>query len=268
MKRLGFQCWFVVVVSVVFLYDSPIMAQRTMNRGPHAVPAPRKVVIDGDLGEWDTSGAIVCCKDVRTMLNTESARVAAMWDKDSLYVAWDVRDANPMINRAGRTELAFKGGDAVDLMFRAPGAKLDATGVREGDLRLLITELAGKPRAVLYRPISKVKKPYLFDAYEGASRANAVKMDEVRIADEVAAAISKRKGGYIVEAAIPWKLLGTPPKPGAESRIDVGVLFGDPSGMTTVLRAYWSNRDTNIVTDIPSEARLQPGNWGICQFEK
>lgn len=54
----------------------------------------------------------------------------------------------------------------------------------------------------------------------------------------------------------------------AEAQIGFGVLFSDPSGMQTVARAYWSNRDTNIVTDISSEARLAPGNWGLCRFGK
>ena len=224
--------------------------------------AAKPLPTDGKLAKYKAEPLRIAVDDQR------GADVRCAYDDKNLYVAWDVRDANPMINRAGRLELAFKGGDAVDLMFRAPGGKLDAPGVRAGDLRLLITEIAGKARAVIYRPVSKVKRPYVFDAYEGAGRANAVKMDEVRIADEVRPVIRKRKGGYVVEAAVPWKLLGGAPKPGAEGRIDFGVLFGDPSGMTTVLRAYWSNRDTNIVTDIPSEARLQPGNWGICRFGK
>ena len=48
---------------------------------------------------------------------------------------------------------------------------------------------------------------------------------------------------------------------------DVGILFSDPGGTRTVLRSYWSNQDTGITADVPSEARLQPANWGLLQFE-
>lgn len=182
-------------------------------------------------------------------------------------MAWDVRDPTPMEGNVPRWELAFKGGDAVDLQFRRPGEKADDAAVRDGDLRLLVTQLDGKARAVLYRPVSANRKPFLFDAFEGANRPNAVRMDEVRLADEVRTAIATGEAGYAVEAAIPWSLLGGKPPADAEGRIDFGVLFGDPKG-TTGLRAYWSNRDTNIVTDIPSEAELKPANWGTLRTAK
>jgi len=154
------------------------------------------------------------------------------------------------------------------VMFRAPGKDLDKADVRAGDFRLLITELGGKPAAVLYRPVSKSKKPFVFDAFEGAGRANAVRMDEVRLAPEVRAVIKRGPSGYIIEAAIPWKLIGIGPVAGAEGRIDFGVLFSDSKGTGTAVRAYWENRDTQIVADIPSEAQLRPANWGVMQLEE
>ena len=231
-------------------------------RGTAAVrPAPKPVTVDGKLDEWPREGALEITVDKARGAKVHTARDAA-----HLYVAWDVRDASPMRNKASRPELAFKGGDAVDMMFRQPGPKLDDPGVRAGDLRLLLTVLDGTLRTVLYRPVSATRKPYTFDAFEGAGRGNAVKMDEVRLADEVKARMTRGKSGYVVEAAIPWSLLGGAPKSGAEGRIDFGVLFSDPAGARTALRAYWENRDTNIVSDIPSEARLQPANWGQSRF--
>ena len=54
----------------------------------------------------------------------------------------------------------------------------------------------------------------------------------------------------------------------AEGRIDFGALFSDAKGTGTAVRAYWENRDTQIVTDIPSEAQLKPGNWGVMKLEE
>jgi len=225
--------------------------------------AEKPMAVEGTLAGWNRDEAVRIKVD-----KDRSAEILTAYDKTNLYVAWEVRDDSPMVNNAERWELAFKGGDAVDVMFRAPGENLDDSAVRAGDLRLLIAELSGKMTAVLYRPVSDNKKPFVFDAFEGAGRANAVKMDEVRPAPEVEAAITRGAAGYIVRAAIPWKLLGTTPKPGDEGRIDFGVLFSDAKGTGTVIRAYWENRDTQIVTDIPSEARLKPGNWGISKLEE
>jgi len=227
-------------------------------KGALGVPrAAGQIVLGGDLAAWPQRGAARIDVDAE-----RGAEVLACYDDRNLYVAWDVRDPSPLLNRSQRPELAFKGGDAVDVMLRPPGAALDAPGPREGDTRLLVTELDGKAVAVLYRPVSRTASPYLFDAFEGANRPNAVRMDEVRVAREVSVRTRKSATGYVVEAAIPWALLGFAPRAGLEGRIDFGVLFGDPQGSQTVLRTYWENRDTNIVSDIPSEAQLRPDLWG------
>jgi hypothetical protein len=45
---------------------------------------------------------------------------------------------------------------------------------------------------------------------------------------------------------------------------DIGILRG--TGAITTQRLYWNNLNTSIATDIPSEARLQPGNWGLWKL--
>jgi hypothetical protein len=58
-------------------------------------------------------------------------------------------------------------------------------------------------------------------------------------------------------------LLGGKPAVGTEFRVDFGVMFGGESaGRKVERRAYWENRDTQITADIPTEAALQPANWG------
>lgn len=178
-----------------------------------------------------------------------------------LMLVWEVRDNSPMRNSSDMWQLAFKGGDNVDVMWRAPGKKPDEAQPGKGDLRLLFTELDGECKAILYRPVSDTKAPCLFDAFDGAGRANAVMMDEVRFATEVKTTLTRGEHGYMIEAQVPWKLLGGRPEDGSKFRIDFGVLFGDESGSKTIKRAYWHNKDTQIVTDIPSEAALQPGKW-------
>lgn len=62
------------------------------------------------------------------------AEVMSAWDDANLYVAWEVRKPIPLRNTAGTWQLAFAGGDAVDLMYRRPGEKLDDAKPRAGDL--------------------------------------------------------------------------------------------------------------------------------------
>ena len=217
--------------------------------------------IDGALAGWKRDGAVRVEADA-----DRSAEVLTAYDRSNLFVAWDVKDPNPMRNSTQDWRIAFKGGDAVDLMLRTPGGNLDDGAVRDGDMRLLITEIDGAARAVLYRQVSAMKQPYVFDAFEGAGRANAVRMDEVRLATEVTTAVRRGEGGYVVEAKIPWNLLGVRPAAGVELRMDFGVLYSDPDGGRTMLRVYWENQDTNIVSDIPSEATLKPGKWGVVRL--
>ena len=50
-------------------------------------------------------------------------------------------------------------------------------------------------------------------------------------------------------------------------RADVGALFADSGGTTTVARHYWSNQATNLVNDVPGEADLTPNLWGTWTLE-
>ena len=70
--------------------------------------------------------------------------------------------------------------------------------------------------------------------------------------------LAGRHGDY--EFSIPLKVLGLAPRSGAEILGDVGVLRGEEG--RTMQRVYWSNLNTTIGSDLPSEAKLQPGQWG------
>jgi hypothetical protein len=66
---------------------------------------------------------------------------------------------------------------------------------------------------------------------------------------------------------VPLAELGLKPVPGTALRGDLGVIFSDAGGSRNALRAYRFNSDTAIVNDIPSEARLQPAQWGAVRVE-
>jgi hypothetical protein len=100
------------------------------------------------------------------------------------------------------------------------------------------------------------------DRYVFTAPWHIVAFDKVAVAPEVQLAERAIDGGYFVEAAIPWKLLDVRPVAGLSLKADVGVLFADHGGTTTVSRQYWSNKATGLVNDVPGEADLTPELWG------
>ncbi|MBM4034899.1 MAG: hypothetical protein FJ291_24415, partial [Planctomycetes bacterium] len=73
-----------------------------LNKADHTeiriVPAPGKVTIDGDLKDWDLSGAILMFIDEASK-TTHSVRAAMMYDKDYLYIGGQWKDPTPMVNQ-------------------------------------------------------------------------------------------------------------------------------------------------------------------------
>ncbi len=62
------------------------------------VPAPGKVKIDGKLDDWDLSGAVESFPSFHER-NKRSGKLAMMYDKDAFYIAGEVTDESPLMNR-------------------------------------------------------------------------------------------------------------------------------------------------------------------------
>ncbi len=86
----------------------------------HVVPAPGQVAIDGDLGDWDLSGAILLCLD-ESSREVYSVFGAMMYDPGFLYVGGRVKDPTPMVNGyafGGQYNMSWNA-DAIQLRFLA-----------------------------------------------------------------------------------------------------------------------------------------------------
>jgi hypothetical protein len=78
-----------------------------------------------------------------------------MCGERQLFLGWTVRNRGPLENGGDDFRRAFKTGAAVDLQLGTrPAAAADRTAPEAGDIRIVITRLAGKPAAVLYRPVA------------------------------------------------------------------------------------------------------------------
>jgi hypothetical protein len=221
---------------------------------PRARHAP---TIDGRPHDWpellNENRSLI---DIQESPQRRFARVQARYDERHLYLACRVLAAADRMRNVGQDHrLLFKTGDAVDLML-AP-----TTGTLPGHpLRLLMTVAQGRPTAILYQQTvpgtpKSARVPF-------SSPWRTITFDRVRPAPEVRLATGPLAGGYFLEAAIPWRLLGVQPRPGLKLRGDVGVLFADSGGTTTVSRRYWNNKATGLVNDVPGEAELTPSLWG------
>lgn len=191
-------------------------------------------------------------------------RVRLAYDDDCLYARFEVHsDPSPWKNTGNDVARLFKTGDCVDIQL-SPIANEDNTA-RDGDQRVLISQFEGKPVAVLMREVDATA-----DGSQRVSFKSPVmtrEMARVAVLDD--AKISVHAGGesWNVEVSIPWADLGMTPDKGKAIRGDVGFILSNDAGTENAARVYWSNQDTNLVSDIPSEAVLQPARWATMRFE-
>ncbi len=192
------------------------------------------------------------------------------YDRTNLYVIYRGTDRNATFQNAATPENypeAFKHGDVLDIKLQtSPHVSDTRTDAGIGDIRISFVSLAGNPQAILYdyvvpgTPQSK-KIPF-------SSPWRTIYVDRVKILNNADIAIKRKGVNYILEAAIPLRDIHLNPRKTPIIHGDVGKVLSDKSGTRAVERIYWSNKNTNIISDVPSEAGLQPGLWGIFKFEQ
>jgi len=174
-----------------------MIGRQSQNEGLSVVPAPGKVVIDGNLDDWDLSGQMWSFADI-AVRDRFSVKTAAMWDKDYLYLSFVWKDPMPMNSVVDPDFNPDKGwvADSAQLRiiasdkpawlttwYHAPSKRAvlhlsywqDATRDKEGqDIRMLIS------------------KPGEVDLGEGA---------------QMAYKLLPEGDGFIQELRIPWKIV-------------------------------------------------------------
>lgn len=257
-----------------FFLAAEARRQQAQGRGTLAVAIrPTPPIVDGKLDDW--SGAV--------WVDVDKSGTAAYFDSDSkphdvtaavciagdrLYAAWRADDENLLKNSGEQPHAAFKTGGALDLMLGAnPQADDRRSRPAEGDLRLLVTQVKGKPFATLYRAVVPgAKEPVPFSSPWRTITLDRV--EDVSALVELATTTEKDAKGKLkaayYEMSVPLAALGLKPVPGLGLRGDIGILRGN--GFQTTQRVYWSNKATGITADVPSEAELTPQLWGRWEF--
>lgn len=224
--------------------------------------AAGSATVDGKADEWpalfdESKPALLIQENPKQRY----ARVEARYDADNLYLAYRVFSNRSAMKNIGQDDrLLFKSGDAVDLML---GPDTDQDGVT-GQLRLLLTYKDKAPVAVINQKAAP--GAHASEKFDFSSPWRTITFARVATVKSVTLASAPVPGGYLVEASIPWRVLGVTPQSGLKLRGDVGVLFGD-GGTQTISRQYWSNKATGLVNDVPGEADLAPRLWGTFTLE-
>jgi hypothetical protein len=212
----------------------------------------RGPAVDGDLTDWPA--------EARWMRIDDRTEAAAVVDAKALYLAYRTADPQLLDNAGGDPRYLFKTGGALDLMLgTSPQAPRDRRAPEAGDLRLLVTRTGGRTAAVLFRAVAPGAPEAGRSTFE--SPIGKVTFAEVR---PIGDAVRLAQDGGQYEVAIPLEAIGLRPAPGDEILADVGVLRGREG--RTMQRVYWSNPDTTLISDLPGEARLSPGAWGLWRF--
>ena len=192
------------------------------------------------------------------------------YDDTNLYINYQSEDGHPALQNAataGNFSEAFKHGDVVDLMLATKaGANPDRQDAAEGDLRLSFTLVDGAPAAILYDYVVPGAPPAQRSAF--SSPWQTVTIDRIALLSEAKIVITPGKSHFTLEAAVPLASLHLDPAKTPVIRGDLGIVVADQTGTRTIDRRYWSNNNTNIISDLPSEARIQPNLWGTLVFER
>jgi len=169
-----------------------------------------------------------------------------------------------LLRNSGEMALApFKTGGALDLMIGTdPASAPSRKQAVAGDLRLIVTIVNGRTKALLYRAVAAgahiaAKVPF-------SSPWRTITFDKV---DDVSKDVTLAAGANgEFEIGVPLSVLGLKPTNGQSIKGDIGILRGN--GSQTLSRVYWNNKATAIVSDVPSEAELTPNLWGTWKFEQ
>ena len=216
-----------------------------------------EITIDGRDAEWPRE---------RIEDSRGNGGFSLAWDDDNLYVMFSGRDDRAVFeNKGANPSELFKSGDVIDVMLQTQ-AGLDAnrSTAGRGDIRLTFSMFEGKPICVLYDyDVAGIDKGQPF-----SSPWRTEWIDRVASIPEAKIEITRAGQSYCLEAAVPLAVIHLDPHRLATTTGDVGRVLSDQTGSAAAARVYWANKNTNIMSDLPSEAALQPNMWGMFVFQK
>lgn len=176
------------------------------------VPAPSKVVIDGDLKDWDKSGKVGPATFDEEVAEEYNGTFYLMYDKEHLYLAAEIIQPHPPYNTFPfRGVGAWNGDDLIIRMSSNPSLKVPIQMSQE--------EMAKSPD--LFTADfwwNHQKKETYWDAYHGIRPDKTLRKEDMP-GTEVAVEIREDGKGYTTEVKVPWKVINPNYTPKSGDRI-------------------------------------------------
>ena len=262
-----------VILTMALLLSLSVSAMAYSDKNLEA-PKAKDVVIDGDLGEWDTSKCLKIDSQNQIIDQIEhwdgvedcSMEVYAMWDEENIYIAMKILDDTPLVYREGfpLDEL-----DAVIFFLSTdPNADPDRTEYTATDWR--ITQSADEYKNN-YDYYNYIDREMIADnqGWETAGEYG----DDV-VFDDYEAAIAKIEGGIVWESRIPLKELSNDsiaqlvPAAGMTVGFDVSILDVDLPcpGIHSLRMQYSSELDGRDRKPEMHDVDNNPSLWATLTF--
>jgi hypothetical protein len=179
------------------------------------------------------------------------------WNEQAMKLRYTVEESTPWVNNGFDPYMMFKTGDCVDMQLGVPGL-----------MRIQVSREAGGGNGQ-----SVVRYRFQTDDPGASPRdynspTRQFRVDDVSLRSDVGVSVSVEGGRYTVNLVVPHSVTGLDGNSlaGTSLPADFGVIFGDEKGEIDLSRAYWSNKSTVIVNDVPEEIVPKPAKWGSVVF--
>ncbi len=202
------------------------------------------------------------------------AMVRANYDKDNLYLFYDVAAPNGPVNVGSELPYApFVSGAYVDAYF-APNWTGTRADVRDGDVRVLMAQVKDAAGTSTFNQGYWQLKAGGQNPRTITSPAAQVKFDQIMPVTGLRAVwhvgVKNDKTGvtpYTVEVAIPLSSLGLTDPAGKTIGFDASVAVANEAGDRRERAAHWAGLTEGIVVDRPGSTVLLPSTWGTMTFD-
>ncbi len=244
MKRLSL--W----ITMVILSSLPLAAQQSLEvRGMQALYAEGDVTIDGDLSDWDLSGQRLFCRDIASMRDTMSARVAVMHGPKALYVSVEWRDPSPMNNPNAPDSGKGWAGDSLQMRIVSDRLCHITAWYARGE---------GVPFIEIEYGIS-AKQPF------GDGKVCLAQKKGWELEQGAAMAFQKSGDGrgYVQELRLPWSLVFKDDAKRAGAKL--ASTFAMAWGTDKLESRLVGNLATNVVRPV-QQFWQTPGGWGALRL--
>ncbi|PCJ53125.1 MAG: hypothetical protein COA79_23075 [Planctomycetota bacterium] len=196
------------------------------------IPSIKNIKIDGKLGDWEEHGFVISMLttvpgDVRPKNNLDAA-VRMGWDQEGLLIAVTVLDDKAV---EGNSANMIWAGDSIELFVA------DKVGSKQYYQALIAPGMQTEHPELRYLLVDR--------------RENKTGAIECQFARE------KIKGGYIIEAKLPWKNLGLKPEVGRELGFQIYVNDSDKPKENPFLLAWYRGENTSSDSSHMHRIRLE-----------